>query len=121
MGNIVPRAELARASRARLASRMQELTAIPGSINDPTLDGKIGALIHAESMLAYELCDVPAQLRSAPWLHVIGKMKEEMGLNPETVHMLSRCVSVHLNALLKARPDAGMASGLRTTNALHGN
>lgn len=104
MGTIVPRADLARASRKRLHQRILDV----GEKCDDTPEGfehylELGRLIHLESTLAYTQCEIPGSLAGVPWLHVITRLKDEHGMNPQQVNMLNQAVSEYLSSLAVAK------------------
>lgn len=104
MGTIVPRAELARVSRVRLYNRILPV----GAACDDTEEGfknyiELGRLVHTEAMLAYTQCEVAGPLAGVPWLHVITRLKDEHGMKPEMVNMLSQAVSEYLTNLMQQK------------------
>jgi hypothetical protein len=109
MGTITKCADLARASRARLYTRVMEV----GALCDDTEEGythflKLGQLVHVEALLAYQQIEVPMALHGAPWLYIITRLKDEHGLKPDQVNMLSNAVTEFLSALAAGRAKAAV-------------
>lgn len=109
MGKVIPCAEFARAGRRRLAGKLNDLIASAPQADVSTdakllaFESALGKAVHDEATRRYHTAEIPAEMRPAPWLWVIGKLAEEHADPFARLRAdLRKCVEVYLESLRNA-------------------